>query len=77
MEMLISEFKIRRNRQRPELCYGYEKIDGIKKYSIFTMNAGKTFLASLEKKRLNNRYYEEFNKTCNSIDECLKELEKF
>ena len=42
-----------------------------RKYSIFTMNGGKTFLASIEEKRLNGKYYPEFSKTVNSIEEGL------
>lgn len=47
--MNLSEFKIVKNRQRPDYCYAYEKYNANKteKYSLFTMNGGNTFLASV------------------------------
>lgn len=74
--MDLKEFKIVKNRSRPDLCYSFNKnIDGIK-YSIFTQDGGKTFLASVEKIRLDGRWYSEFSSTYNSIDECLNVFEK-
>ena len=47
--MNLTEFKLVENKQRPDLCYSFEKYnqDKTKKYSLFTMDAGKTFLASI------------------------------
>lgn len=74
-KLTIQQFKIVRNRQRPDLCYAYEyKNDGFL-CKIFTMNSGKTFLASIEERRMDGRYYDEFNKHgCISVDEALEAI---
>lgn len=69
--MKLEDFELHRNRQRPDFCFNYEFKTKNRKYSIFTMNGGKTFLASIEEKRLNGKYYPEFSKTVNSIEEGL------
>ena len=77
--MNIHEFKIIRNRQRPDFCYQYLRKRNDKKYSISTFDGGKTFHASIEQLRLDKRWYSELSVMRNSIEECLnefKELEK-
>lgn len=73
--MEIKDFKLVKNKQRPEMCYAYEtRIDG-SKYCIFTMNYGKTFLASIEERRMDGRYYSEFSKhNCPSVEEALEAI---
>ena len=75
--MKLKEFKLIKNRQAPEICFSYEKYEGNRKFSIFTMNACKTFLASIEEKRMDKRYYSEFSETHNSVDECLFAFDNF
>ena len=69
--MDLTNFKKRENKQRPDLCYGFERKIGVEKLMIFTMDAGKTFLAMVEKKRADGRYYQEFNESHDSIEKCL------
>ena len=73
--MEISEFKLKKNRMNPEKCYSYEKSDGLTKHSIFTMNGGKTFLASIQEKRGDGRFYDEFSQTFSCKEECLNAFE--
>lgn len=78
--MTIKDFKITKNRQRPEMCYAYENYtpNKDKKYSIFTMNGGQTYLASITSKNLNGKLVDtDFSKTVNSVDEALNEFEIF
>jgi len=74
--MKLSEFKLIKNRQRPDFCYSYEKKSCNKKYTIFTMNGGVPYLASIEEMRIDGRYYTEFSKTCKTVEECLEVFEK-
>jgi len=73
-ELALTEFKLHKNRQRPEQCYSYEKSDGDEKLTIFTMNHGKTFLAEIERKRADGRFYQEFSEICDSVEGCLTVL---
>lgn len=73
--MNIKEFKKRKNRQRPDFVYGFTKKQGDLKYDIFTLNGGQTFLCSIDQKRLDGRYYNEFSETHDTIEECLSALE--
>ena len=41
--MNLNEFKLVKNKQRPDFCYAYEKKTDSRKYSIFTMDGGKTW----------------------------------
>lgn len=53
----ISDFKIIKNRQRPELCYQYLlKRDGYK-YTLTTFDYGKSFLIMIESKANDGRTY--------------------
>lgn len=75
--MNIKQFKLIRNRQKPNICYSYIWKDKDIKYTIFTMNAGKSFLASIEELRLDNRYYSIFSKTVSSLKEALNIFKQF
>jgi hypothetical protein len=75
--MNLKEFKLVKNKQRPDFCYAYEKKTDSRKYSIFTMDGGKTFLASVEEPRMDKRWYSEFSETHNSVQECLDALGRF
>lgn len=75
--MEIQDFKLVKNRQRPDFCYSYEKKTGDRKYSIFTMNGGKTFLASIEEPRMDGKWYSEFSETHNSVKKCLISFDNF
>lgn len=75
--MDLKEFELTKNRQRPEMCYGYTKKAGDLKFQIFTMDGGRSFLATIEKRRMDNRYYIEFEVVCHSIDECLTAFDGF
>lgn len=47
--MKLKDFKIVKNKYRPEICYKYIlKKDGLK-FEIFTLNFGKDYLATIEK----------------------------
>jgi len=70
-KMIIEDFKLIKNRLRPEFCFSYEKRIKGTKYTIFTMNGGKTYLASVEEKRLDNMFYTEKSKTVLNIDDAL------
>lgn len=67
----LDGYKLQINRQRPAQCYRYEKKEGNKKITFFTMDSGKSFLTSCESKRLDSKYYLDFSQKCNTIDECL------
>lgn len=75
--MYLKKFKLVKNRQRPDFCYAYELKTDERKYSIFTMNGGQTFLASVEEPRLDGRWYSEFSETHNTVEECLEALGRF
>ena len=75
--MELEKFKFKKNKIRPDFCYSYEMTTKKRKYSIFTMNDGKSFLASIEELRLDGRWYQEFSENKNSINECLEAFDKF
>jgi len=75
--MDLKEFKLVKNKQRPDFCYAYEKKTDSCKYSIFTMDGGITFLASVEEPRIDKRWNSEFSETHNSVQECLDALSRF
>ena len=75
--MILKEFELVKNRQRPDFCYTYEKKADNRKYSIFTMNGGKTFLAIVEEPRIDKRWYSEFSEYHHSIQECLNAFSRF
>ena len=74
--MGIENFKLTRNRQRPDFCYNYKMVNSGSKYEIFTMNGGKTFIASIEVKRSDGRYYTEYSEELYSTDDCIDALTK-
>lgn len=72
--MELREFKIVKNRQRPDFCYEYLKYnsDKTEKYSLFTMDGGKTFLATVTSmnglgKLVDTDYSEKFDSKENAI----------
>jgi hypothetical protein len=78
--MNLSEFKIVKNRQRPDFCYAYEKYnaDKTEKYSLFTMNGGKTFLASvISTNNLGKLVDTDFSETFNTKEEGLNAIVNF
>ena len=78
--MNLSEFKIVKNRQRPEFCYAYEKYnsDQTEKYSLFTMNGGVTFLASVVSANYQGKIVDtDFSDTFATKEAGLKAIENF
>lgn len=75
--MNLKDFKLIKNKQCPDFCYSYENKINDYKYSIFTMDGGKTFMASIEKLNIDKRYYSEFSKSYNSVQECLDSFTNF
>jgi len=75
--MKLQDFKLVKNRQRPDFCYSYKKKDANRKYSIFTMNGGKTFLASIEEIRMDKLWYSEFSESHDSVEKCLDAFDCF
>jgi len=75
--MNLKDFKLVKNRQRPDFCYSYEKKEGSRKYSIFTMNAGRTFLASIEEPRMDKKWYSEFSEIHDTVEKCLTAFDGF
>jgi len=75
--MNLKDFKLVKNRQRPDFCYSYEKKEPSRKYSIFTMNGGKTFLASIEEPRMDKKWYSEFSETHDTVEKCLTAFDGF
>lgn len=69
--MTLQEFKLVKNKQIPDFCYAYEKKSDSRKYSIFTIDGGKTFLASIEEPIMDKRWYSIFSESHNSVQECL------
>lgn len=73
-ELKLSDFKVVKNRQRPEVCYAYEKYNSDKseKYSIFTLDGGNTFLCSVSLRSNSSKaYFTYFSDTFNSANEGL------
>lgn len=75
--MNLSDFKIIKNRQRPDLCWKYERKKEDLIYSIFTMNSGLNFQLTIEKKRLDKKFYSELSKGEMSIEQCLDEANQY
>lgn len=79
--MKLEKFKIVKNRQRPDFCYAYEMYneDKSKKFSIFTMDGGKSFLASINSANMLNGHltHTDFSIKVNSPENALLEFSKF
>lgn len=78
--MNLSEFKIVKNKQRPDFCYAYEKynVDKTEKYSLFTMNGGNTFLASVTSMNYLGKLVDtDFSETFNTEEEGLNAIINF
>jgi len=52
-------------------CYSYRRSKKGRTYSIFTVNGGKTFLASIEERKRDGSTNCVFSKKYDSIDKCL------
>ena len=72
--MNLQQFKLVKNKQRPTFCYSYELKEAKRKFSIFTMNSGNTFLASIEEPRKDGRWYTEFSETFSNENECIEAI---
>jgi hypothetical protein len=75
--MNLSEFKIVKNIQRPDLCYAYEKYNAskTKKYSLVTINSGNTFLASITSANYKGKLVDtDFSGTFNTKEEGLNAI---
>ena len=78
--MNLKEFKLVENKQRPDLCYAFEKYnqEKTKKYSLFTMNAGKTFLASIVSANYQGKLVDtDFSETFNTREQGLNAIVNF
>ncbi|AQW91319.1 hypothetical protein [Elizabethkingia anophelis] len=78
--MELNKFKITRNRQRPDFCYAYEMYNESKtaKYSIFTIDGGNSFLASVITANLNGKLVDtDFQTMVTTPEEGLKEIKNF
>jgi hypothetical protein len=78
--MELSEFKLVKNKQRPEFCYAYEKynVDKTEKYSLFTMDGGRTFLASVTSTNNHGKLVDtDFAETFNTVQDGLDAINKF
>lgn len=78
--MELSDFKIVKNRQRPDFCYAYEMYNDSKteKYSLFTMNGGSTFLASVTSTNNNGKLVDtDFSEKFSSAQEGLNAIISF
>ena len=78
--MDLKDFKIVRNKQRPKFCYAYEKYNNSKtaKYSIFTINSGKTFLTTVTSMNNSGKLVDlDFSKTYNSPEDGLNGIKEF
>ena len=78
--MNIREFKLVENKQRPDLCYSFEKYNEAKtkKYSLFTMDGGKTFLASVVSVNYQGKLVDtDFSETFNTREQGLDAIVNF
>lgn len=75
--MKLEKFKLVKNRQRPDFCFSYEFKTDERKYQIFTMNGGKSFIASIDDLRMDGRWYSEFCETFDTIQDCLGAFDNF
>lgn len=78
--MNIDDFKIIRNKQRPEFCYAYEKYNSgkTKKYSLFTIDGGKSFLASITSTNGSGKLVDtDFSITVDSVEKGICAINQF
>lgn len=72
--MKITDFKLIKNRQRPDLCYSYVKYNEHKteKYMLFTIDGGNSFLASIISTNNSGKLVDtDFSETFKTIEEGL------
>lgn len=70
--MTLNKFKLTTNKSRPSQCYNYTFKEDDMKYEIFTMDSGKTFLASIEQLDPLGAFRKQFSATFRSVGECLQ-----
>lgn len=75
--MKLQDFKLTKNRRLPNMCFSYEKKTDNRKYTIFTMNGGVSFIASIEYLRMDGNYYTEFSEAFSSTNDCLNAFDSF
>lgn len=71
----LTDFKLIKNKQRPDICYKYVKDIDSNKYTIFTLN-GKLFHPSIERRGFDGRIYTVKSSEFLTIDECLEFINK-
>ena len=57
MELKLSDFEVVQNLARPVLCQKWLKLEGDRKYEIFTMDNKYIWYVTIEEKREDGRYY--------------------
>lgn len=72
-------YKVVKNRQRPEMCFSYEKQTEQRKYTLFTMNGGTTFLVTIKERNergyfVNDIYTQD---KLYSVSECEQAIKRF
>ena len=78
--MKITDFKLIKNRQRPDLCYSYVKYNKHKteKYVLFTIDGGNSFLASIISTNNSGKLVDtDFSETFKTIEEGLNTITSF
>lgn len=72
-------YKVVKNRQRPDMCYSYEKETEHRKYVLFTMNGGTSFLVSIKERNVRGYFTEDvFSKDgLSSVAECEQAIKDF
>ncbi len=71
----LNDFKLVKNKQRPNICYKYVKDIDDFKYTIFTLN-GTLFHCLIERLSWNEKYYKVKGDEFLTVDECLEFINK-
>jgi len=69
--MELKDFKLIKNHQNPEMCFKYEMKDNDRRFLMFTINYGKTFLASVEYLDGNWKWRTETERHFDKIDDAV------
>ncbi len=75
--MELKDFKKVENISRKDMCYSYIYKKSDFKYTIFTSDGGKKFLATIEQKRLDGRYYLVLGLNFSSTQESINHFNSF
>lgn len=78
--MKITDFKLIKNRQRPDLCYSYVKYNEHKteKYTLFTIDGGDSFLVSVTSRNNSGKLVDtDFSETFKNIEDGLNAIISF